>query len=246
MPSPFPGMNPYIEQPAVWQDFHDSFIPLVRELLTAQVQPRYYVKIEEHLFIHELPAHERFPLGQPDASIHPVPQLVEEERLSYLEIRERLNHEVVTIIELLSPTNKTIKANRAQYLGKVKRILASGTNFVEIDLLRGGPRIPWKALPRCDYYTIVSRGPNRKLNDPEADIWPIFLRNPLPEVPIPLRPGEIEPTLDLQAVLHRIYDAAGYALFIYASDPEPPLAPADAVWAVQLAHPEPGQLGEGS
>src|SRR5262245_20610620 len=73
MPSPFPGMNPYIERPDVWNDFHDSFIPAARELLTPQLLPRYYVRIEEHLFIHEPTANERFPLGRPDLSVHPSP-----------------------------------------------------------------------------------------------------------------------------------------------------------------------------
>src|SRR5438093_9304470 len=72
MPSPFPGMNPYIERPDVWKDFHDSFIPAAREVLIPQIQPRYFARIEEHLFIHEPSAKERFPLGRPDLSVHPA------------------------------------------------------------------------------------------------------------------------------------------------------------------------------
>ena len=263
MPSPFPGMNPYLEQPAAWRDFHSRFIPAAAEVLGAQVLPRYYVKIEENVFIHEPAASERFPLGRPDLSVHRgvdhaapgatavvaapatvgMPVVVEEEQLPYLEIRDRLGHEVVTILELLSPANKTTGPNREQYLAKVNRVLASRTNFVEIDLLRGGPRMPWARLPVCDYYVIVSRATARRQDDPWADLWPIRLRGVLPPIPVPLRPGEPEPTLDLQAILHRLYDSAGYALFIYAGDPEPPLASADALWAVQLAYPEPGQPG---
>jgi hypothetical protein len=59
----------------------------------------------------------------------------------------------------------------------------------------------------------------------------------LPTIPIPLRAGEVEPTVDLQAILHRIYDAAGYSMFLYAADPEPRLRAADAVWAAQILHP---------
>jgi hypothetical protein len=252
-------MNPYLERADVWNDFHDSFIPAAREVLAAQVQPRYYVRIEEHLFIHEPPARERFPLGRPDISVHPtqrngggttpggsaiaapasvgMPVVVEEERLPYLEIRDRAKNEVVTILELLSPANKATGAHRDQYLAKVQRILASGTNFVEIDLLRGGPRMPWADLPTCDYYVVVSRRADRVTDNPRAGLWPIGLRDPLPPIPIPLRPGEPEPTLDLQALVHRIYDAGQYQLFIYASDPEPPLPGAEAVWAAQILHP---------
>ncbi|AMV23877.1 hypothetical protein VT84_05650 [Gemmata sp. SH-PL17] len=259
MPSPFPGMNPYIERPDVWNDFHDSFIPAVREVLTAQVQPRYYVRIEEHLYIHEPAAKERFALGRPDLSVHPnphsvvatsgtaisapayvgMPVIVEEERLPYLEIRDRVKNEVVTIIELLSPANKATGGGREHYLAKVQRILASKTNFVEIDLLRGHAKMPWDRLPECDYYALVSRHADRQGDDPRAAIWPWKVRDPLPTIPIPLRTGEAEPTVDLQAILHRVYDAAGYSMFLYDSDPEPSLSASDAVWAAQLLHPQP-------
>jgi len=252
-------MNPYLEQPSAWLDFHTRFIPLAAELLGAQVLPKYYVKIEEHLFIHEPSAAERFPLGRPDLSVHPVgngrpsstssagllaapysvgmPVVVEEVRLPYLEIIDRANRKVVTVLELLSPSNKQVKSDRDQYRAKVQRILASGTNFVEIDLLRGGPRMPWERLPACDYYAIVSRPAERNSAEPHAGLWPIGLREKLPTIPVPLRPGEPEPTLDLQAILHRIYDTAGYQLFIYDSEPEPPLTGEDAAWAAQLLNP---------
>jgi hypothetical protein len=255
MSSPFPGMNPYIERPDVWNDFHDSFIPALREVLTAQVQPRYYVCIEENLYIHEPPAKERFALGRPDLSIHPgaptggtvgsvaiaapvyvgMPVIEEEERLPYLEIRDRAKHEVVTIVELLCPANKA--HGRDQYLAKVQHILASKTNLVEIDLLRAHPKMPWDQLPECDYYALVSRHAERTGDNPRAATWPLRLRDPLPTIPVPLRAGETEPTVDLQAILHRIYDAAGYCMFIYDSDPDPPLRAADAVWAALLLNP---------
>ena len=72
-----------------------------------------------------------------------------------------------------------------------------------------------------------------------AGVWPVGLRDPLPRIPIPLKAGEPEPALDLQMILHRVYDAAGYGMSIYESDPEPPLEPADAVWAAQLVPPRP-------
>lgn len=254
MPSPFPGMNPYIERPDVWKDFHDSFIPAARELLIPQIQPRYFARIEEHLFIHEPSAKERFPLGRPDLSVHPangvgpqsgviavaapasvgMPVVVEEERIPYLEIRDRDRNEVVAIVELLSPANKAPGPHREQYLAKVRRILASQTNFIEIDLLRANPKMPWDRLPECDYYAIVSRHSDRNRTDPKAGLWPIRLRDPLPTIPVPLKAGEPDPMLDLQAILHRIYDAAGYSMFLYRADPEPPLSPDDAVWAAQI------------
>jgi hypothetical protein len=91
-------------------------------------------------------------------------------------------------------------------------------------------------MPACDYYAIVSRWTERS----RADIWPIHLRERLPVIPVPLRQGEREPTLDLQAALHRVYDAAAYQLSIYGRSPEPHLSPEDAAWSASiLARAEP-------
>lgn len=253
MPSPFPGMNPYIERADVWQDFHDSFIPFMRDDIARHLPDVYYVKIEETVYIHELSAEERRFLGRPDISVHHpqgygapderatssqttapcnvfIPVAVDELRIPYLEIRDRRDRQVVTIIELLSPSNKALGNDRQIYWGKVIRIQKTHTTFIELDLLRGGPRMPWEEIPPCDYYAMVSRWPTR----PQADFWPIQLRDRLPVIPIPLRAGEPEITLDLQAVLHRVYDSGMYERFIYEGDPEPPLTPEDAAWAKSL------------
>lgn len=254
MPSPFPGMNPYIEQPAVWEDFHTRFMTAAAEVIAAQVEPRYFVKIEERLFLHEPFAAGRDGYGRPDLSVlsgderaaaptggtaTAAPATVyapEEEEASqrYLEVRDRQSRAVVTVVELLSPANKESKDGREQYWNKTRVLLnRTETNLVEIDLLRGGPRLPWRDMPACDYYALVCRTAER----PRAAFWPVRLRESLPTIPIPLRPDEPEASLDLQALVHRIYDAARYKLFIYDTDPEPPLRAADAVWAALLLNP---------
>ncbi|HEV3437990.1 MAG TPA: DUF4058 family protein [Gemmata sp.] len=258
MPSPFPGMNPFIEQPAVWQDFHTRFMVLAAELIGVQVEPRYFVKIEEHLFLHEWSADERRPFGRPDLTLVPgdrlpgkgvskgvtitapatvfVPAGVDEFPQRYLEIRDRQTRQVVTVLELLSPSNKDPSGDREQYWKKTRLLVnRTAVGLVEIDLLRGGPRLPWVDMPVCDYYALVSSPATR----PKVDFWPIQLRGSLPSIPIPLRPGDVEPTLDLQAMIHQIHDVGRYRMFIYDSDPEPPLPAADAVWAVQILEPPP-------
>jgi hypothetical protein len=129
---------------------------------------------------------------------------------------------------LLSPSNKT--SDREQYLAKRRQFLASQVHLVELDLVRGGPRLPLQNLPKCDYYAIVSRAEER----PRVGLWPLRLRDRLPVIPIPLRSHEPEARLDLQEVLHLVYDAAAYEDYIYKGEPEPRLRPADAKWARQF------------
>src|ERR1700722_17684206 len=135
MPSPFPGMNPYIERASVWHNFHESFMPLVREILTAQVLPRYFVRIDEQRYIHERSGEERrFPgrgdllipaLAPPstaavaEGSVLEAPAevrlpAVDIESQSFLEIRDRDSHELVTVVELLSPSNQYAGPDREQ------------------------------------------------------------------------------------------------------------------------------------
>src|SRR3982751_3659730 len=138
MPSPFPGMNPYLEQDEVWHDFHERFCPYVAELLTAQVRPHYIVKIDEHIYIHELPAEQRRLVGRSDIGVarsSGVPgasagtmleeapaqvglPAVDMERVCYVEIRDRKDRQLITVIELLSPSNKYQGPDREQYLAK--------------------------------------------------------------------------------------------------------------------------------
>jgi hypothetical protein len=244
-------MNPYVERASVWHDFHESFMPLVREILTAQVLPRYFVRIDEQMYIHEFSAGERRFLGRGDvlvpaltppattnvavppileAPAHVGVPAIDTETLSFLEIRDRENNELVTVVELLSPSNKYAGPDREQYLAKARQLQRSWVHFVEIDLLRGGPRMPWLDMPACDYCVVVSRIEER----PKAGFWPIRLRERLPEMPIPLRRGDPDARLDLQQVLDRIYDAAGYAYYIYTGPPEPALSSEDAAWAHQF------------
>lgn len=253
MPSPFPGMNPYLEQRLIWHDFHEAFLPAMRDEITRQVRPHFFVRIDEHVYIHEIESGDARFLGRGDVTIHHrVPSAVatetvvieaptqvelptvDSESLSFLEICDREDQRVVTVIELLSPSNKRSGADREQYIAKRNGLIFAHINLVELDLLRGGPRMPMQTMPECDYYAMVSRWPTR----PQADIWPIHLRDPLPTIPIPLDERHPEARLDLQSVLHRVFDAAGYEDYIYRHDPEPPLNPGDHEWAVSLLTPK--------
>ena len=251
MPSPFPGMNPYFEQPARWPGFHTKFLAAINERLIPQVAPKYVVDVEEHIYIHDLPPEPRrllgradlsvarpegAPAGQPALGVLEAPAPVElqlpvqdVERVHFLEVRTRQGWELVTVIELLSPSNKRGE-DRRDDLAKRRGLLRSPANLVEIDLLRGGPPMPPDARPACEYSVLVSHAERR----PAAAFWPIRLRDRLPVIPIPLRRPDEDARIDLQEILHRVYDAYGYADFIYAGSPDPPLDPEDEAWARQL------------
>lgn len=247
MPSPFPGMNPYLEHPHTWKDFHETFIPTARAFLAALVRPKYFVSIEENLYIQDW-TENGHSIGIADVAVGrrhdahgttagvatltpPVRgqiRVPEAERLSYLELRNRDDEQLVTVIELLSPTNKRGR-DRDRYLQKRAEILSANVHFVEIDLLRAGPRLPIECLPPCAYYVVVSRADER----PDVGIWPVQLRARLPMIPIPLRAPDPDVELDLQDVLNRTYDSAGYEDYIYRRELDPPLSPDDDAWARQ-------------
>jgi hypothetical protein len=254
MPSPFPGMNPYLEQEDAWHDFHERFIPLLATILGSQLRPRYIVKIDEHVYVHALATKSRRSVGRADVSVgygrgaaKPLRRTatsvglleaparvslpaVDQERLSYVEVRDRRTRELVTVIELLSPANKRPGPDREQYLAKRMEVLNGPVHLVEIDLLRAGAPMPARGRPKCVYSILVSRVERR----PDADFWPVLLRQRLPEIPVPVRSPDADARVDLQAALDRIYDDAGYADYIYDGTPRPRLSGKDAIWAHQF------------
>jgi hypothetical protein len=248
-------MDPFLEHDVLWHDFHEKFIPAVAAHLAAQVLPRYIVLIDENVYLHNITSESRSWLGRPDVSVTeswkvgltersaavlaPPTQItlpeVDVEQESFLEVRDRQNWELITVVEVLSPTNKRAGDHRGQYLTKRSGFLRSPVHFVEIDLLRGGPPLPPDDRPGGPYSVLVSRAGMR----PRADFWPFGLRDPLPIVPIPLKAPDGDARLDLRAVLDRVYDESGYAYFLYDHGPDPPLTGEDARWARSLVPSSP-------
>jgi hypothetical protein len=148
----------------------------------------------------------------------------------FIEIRDRRSRDLVCVLELLSPLNKRPGPDREQYLAKRRQVLGGPAHLVEIDLLRGGVPMPAEGRPACAYSVMVGRADRR----PEAGFCSIGLRDPLPVVPIPLRPPHGDARLDLRATLDRVYDAAGYVFYLHAASPSVPLSPADLEWARAL------------
>ena len=180
MNSPFPGMNPYLENPKYFHDFHQRLVIHLSDEIAAHLSDDYFAKLDERIYIQESPPDRPTFLGQPDVAVleredaRPVssriaaileppleleliPPALEEERVAFIEIRSSDDEELVTVIEVLSPANKRPGTDRDQYEYKRQHLLGSKVNLVEIDLLRRGPRLPVRNLPKCDYCIYVSQ-----------------------------------------------------------------------------------------
>jgi hypothetical protein len=228
-------MNPYLEHEDAWHNFHVAFPSAVIAQLDPLVGPDFFLKIDEHVHLRELPDDGRLRFGRLDAragqsASQPRLPAVDEERIPFLEIRDCRDRRVVTVIELLSPSDKKPGDGWHRYQSERTSLLNTSTHLVEIDLLRGGRRMPPVEPGAEDYCVLVSLAPRR----PMMGWYPIRLRERLPVILVPLDPYHFPVPLDLQAVIHRLYDDGGYAKFLYETEPDPPLSPEDAAWAREI------------
>lgn len=253
MPSPFPGMDPYLEDHALWPDVHASLIAYTREALQPQIRPKYIARIGEriqlaavgHSYVPDvLLVH---PLREPAPTITEAGTLVadepqtiayldEERHVPYIEIISHETGDVVTLIEVLSPANK-VGDGRNQYLQKQSELLDTAVNLVEIDLLGYGKdtvlaRNAVITEPSGWRYLInISRAQRRR----ELEVYAVPLPQRLPRCRIPLRPPDPDAVLDLPAVFSRCYDVGGYDLLIdYSQPPAVPLRDEEAAWLANL------------
>ncbi|MEG4342921.1 DUF4058 family protein [Microcoleus sp. A003_D6] len=250
MPNPFPGMNPYLESPDFWPEVHHGLISMLQESLVPQLVPKYRVAIEKR--IYEIKGEQSLLVGIPDVSIqrNATPRnsnssnvavatrtaplkvglpMFEEVREAYLEIRDMVSKEVVTVIEVLSPANKRPGKGREMYEEKRDQVFSGRSHLVEIDLLRIYEPLPvFGENIEGSYRILVSRADCR----PTADLYLFNIPDVIPAFPLPLRDGDVEPVVDLQALLNQVYDRAAYDITIdYTAQLVPPLSEADAVWA---------------
>lgn len=256
MPPPFPGMDPYIERPALWPDFHNDLAPTIRAQLNSLILPRYYAALTVYTVYEVISIGEpagRFPgvsvatrrpglgLMEPSmATLAPgaVPSRVayaEPLELSRVEIRLAGEDRVVTIIEILSPANKRHGGGYEDYLEKRQEIFRSTAHLIEIDLLRAGTRPPLEdPVPTAPYYVTLSRATRRPL----VEVWPIQLNQLLPVIPIPLLYPDPDSSLDLGEAVATVYERAAYAYRIdYSQPPPPPVTEDEGRWVDQLLEP---------
>ncbi len=251
MPSPFPGMNPFIEGQK-WRNFHHSVISQIRDDLQSRISPRYFVDIEENVYlareggdVHKVVVPDVYVTkhdgwldsvsGSVAVATEPtvltLPE-IDPQIEAFLQIRSTESDEVVTVIEVLSPTNKRTKDGRAAYLKKRYESLHSDANLIELDLLRGGLRLPTvEPLPTGDYFAFITRAERR----PKVEVYAWPLERRLPIIPIPLAEGDPDVPLDLQAVFESTFDRAGFDCILKYTKPiDPPLTEQQQEWVEQI------------
>ncbi len=253
MACPFPGMDPYLEDPAFWRDFHHTFIEYWREAIADQLPEAYDARVDETVNL----VHMEEALGKkvyPDVAVtrkggtppaisrnpgtlllEPVTiphEYLDEERQGRIEIFHRPDRALIAVLELLSPTNKSGDGFE-EYRGKRRALLKHKVHLVELDLLLGGTRPPLSlALPGGDYHFYISRVENR----PNCEVTSWRLRDPLPRMPIPLRAPDKDVYVDLVAVFRTTYERGRYARSLsYGKQASAPLSKADARWATALS-----------
>jgi len=255
MKNPFPGMNPFFEQQ--WRDAHTSLLMYVRDALQERLPPDLVARAEEEEVVTigagpgktyrpEVQVREPWTLKEPSAVqavstlaepgiTEPIRVLVDEEIERWLEVRDTTGR-LISVLELLSPSNKLESAARDLYLRKRRSLICSKVNLVEIDLVRQG--VPVFPGPVRDvlYQAGASYAVSvvRTTRPGEHEVYPIRLRERLPVIRIPLRPTDADVVLDLQLLIDQCHERGRYHLLNYRLPLNPPLPPEDAAWADQL------------
>jgi hypothetical protein len=253
MRCPFPGMDPYVERPEIWPDFHDSLIAYIRETLQPLLRPKYAALTRDRLYVVEAerPIYPDVALVQAGAAhaasggsttlIADRPLVVE---LFREEIREPVVHiiepaagnRIVTAIEILSPDNKTPGPGRDSYLQKREELWSGGANLVEIDLLRDGRtpvRVPEERLNSLRpwrYLVAVSR-----FRPPRCELYAWKLDERFRRVSVPLADGDPDIVLDLRAPFERTWESGPYPeLLRYGESPPGTLSPGEIDWCREV------------
>jgi hypothetical protein len=231
MPSPFPGMDPYLE--AHWRDVHARLVVYIRDALQENLPAGLRARVEERVVL------ENGERTAADGASAGEPMIVEAEREplteGYLEIVDvGSGSKVVTVEEVFSPTNKVPGEGLEQYRRKQRELCRSDTSLVEIDLLRLGKHtlaVPLENIAprrRTPYMACVRRAWVRG----KAEVYPMPLDQRLPAIKVPLRPTDPDAVLDLQALIEQCYVRGRYeGTLNYGVDADPPLTSPDADWA---------------
>ena len=232
--NPFPGMNPYLERTDLWRDFHNALISALANDIGPRLPHKYRADLKQRTEVEYLCDHadsmtRRVPTPSLEATNAVRVLMPREVKVTWLQVEAAPDREVVTVIEVLSPTNKAPGTGRYRYLRKREAISASYVNLVEIDLLRRGQPMPLEtSLPASDYRILVCRG----LEHPSALLYPFTVQQAVPKFPLPLLPDDEEPEVDLGTIINGVHHTARYGQVTryHEPPPEPEFAPEVVEW----------------
>jgi hypothetical protein len=216
MPSPFPGMDPYLEDDGLWPVFHHQLVMCLYQILLPGLVDRYRARVSQRHYVTE------------QALFTSV--IREEHHEDLIEIRQRNDGRLITLVDVVSPANKTTAAGRSAYLDKRREGKSAHANLVELDLvLQGQPTLEYSrdGLPDWDYAVTVTRS-----TQPERyEIYTATLQKRLPRFRLPLAADDRDTVLDLHTAFTRCYDQGGFAAKIdYRRDPSTALSGEDRQW----------------
>lgn len=221
--NPFPGMNPYLERPHLWRDFHNALISALANDIGPRLPHKYRADLKQRTEVEYLcdPA-ESMTRRAPTPSLEETNAvrvlMPREVKVTWLQVEAAPDREVVTVIEVLSPTNKAPGTGRYRYLRKREAITAKYVNLVEIDLLRRGQPMPLEtSLPASDYRILVCRG----LEHPSALLYPFSVQQAIPKLTLPLLRRDEELEVDLGAIVNRMHYTARYGKVARYHEPPP-------------------------
>jgi hypothetical protein len=244
-------MDPFIEATGIWQSFDHALITACHDQLNERLPENYVAAMEERVVaiesrleaprlqlepdihvIHDPTARASSSTPSVVATLQPqsIPQDVEwldEPHQLFIEIYHLPERELVTDIEVLSPTNKRGGEDRVLYLARRRSLLRRGVNLVEIDLLLAGERLTLSApLPLGDYYAYVTKAESSR----RCDVFFWSLRDKLPTLPVPLRTGDGEVGLDLAAAVERAYERGRYGQVLNYNQSPAAVPPGQREW----------------
>jgi hypothetical protein len=236
MPSPFPGMDPYIEAYGDWADLNACLVTYCCASLNERLPENYVARVTSRLKLVRAEGVD-FDEARMSSDLHRAPGKLpihhDEIRESSVQILRYPERRLVTHIEVLSPTNKR-NPGRGEYLAKHTALIhQQKVNMVEIDLLLGGERLATvEPLPPADYYAFVTRA--HRL--PKVDVYAWSVRQALPPIPIPLLPPDADVPIDLAVLVTQVYDRGRYAQLIAYDKVAPKgIGEGDRAWVEQLA-----------
>src|SRR5262245_40697092 len=220
MPSPFPGMDPFLEDDKIWPTFHHHFIAGLFQILLPNLIDRYRARVGQRQYATEMPL---------------FTSIIREEHCEeFIEVRQRSDNKLVTLVDVVSPANKLTTQGKEAYLDRRRDARLQHASIVEIDLvLQGQPLLDYsrEGLPDWDYAVTVTRA----MQPERHEIYTATVQKRLPRFKLPLALDDRDTVVDLQAAFARCYDQGGFSAQIdYQATPAVISDQDDRTWVNDL------------